>query len=329
MEIRTSPTRRHQPLIHLVEDPVLVGRVRDHAMRQCGLLSIDQLTAGGITRAVAARRVRAGRWGRPTRGVYEVGAYRPIDLPPHLRNLRSAHLGPLTFGSRAIAVSYSALTLYDVWGVPVGSPPQIALPGASNRLNRNGIECRQFSAGSEILTIDGVRVVSAVRALAQAIVQVPARTALGLLDSALQRGVIHPEQVADVRLLVAHRRGAAGTARIWDLIDARRESPIESWAYFDLVGGGLIPTDIQVTVRDGAGRVVGRADIGYRMDDGTWLFVELDGVDYHPLERVFRDTRRDNGLLLAAGARTLRYGAADLGPAGRMVREVAMALGRA
>ena len=148
------------------------------------------------------------------------------------------------------------------------------------------------------------------------------------MDSALHRGVITLDDLATLKARLRGRRGARRLTDIWPLVDSRRESPLESWACFDLHTAGLVPTDIQVTFTDEAGRVLARADIGFELEDGSWHLVELDGRDYHL--RPAADDLRDNALVLAVArshrATVVRYRSEHLGSRGRLVRETREAL---
>lgn len=315
--------------VTLVADPLLLGGLRELATHQLGLLTVQQVRAHHITASAVRHRLTHHRWRQPTRGVLDVGALVPTALPPARRSERTAILGILTFGPESVAVGLSALALRGVWGVPPSAPPQIALPGASDRLDRDGIRCRRFRPRDEPTLVGGYRAVSAVDALAQSLPEVDTRTALGLLDSALHRGVLEPEQLAALRSRLRGRRGCRGLSDVWLLVDSRRESPIESWACFDLHAAGLPPSDLQVTFTDGMGRVLARSDIGFELDDNSWHLVELDGRAYH-LDGA-ADELRDNALALAAArsgrrATVVRYRSEHLGPRGRLVREVGQAL---
>ncbi|PWD50588.1 hypothetical protein C8046_07915 [Serinibacter arcticus] len=295
-------------------------------MRQLGILSVAQLRDHGVTRSTVRNRVEKRRWRSVARGVVDVGAVPPDQLHPAERLTRSAVLGLVARGPDAIAVGLSALALFGVWGVPLNTPPQVTKPDASGRKKRAEVVCRRFVPGDSITHVNGFRVVTADRALAQAIVEVDARTALGLLDSALHRGVIDVGDLERVSSLASRRRGARKIWDVWRLVDGRRESPLESWAYYDLVAAGLTPTDIQVTFRDSFGRVLARADIGFKLPDGSWLLIELDGREYHPPGLAGVEESRDNTLSIDAFGTTLRYRGHHLGPRGQMIREVRRAL---
>ena len=315
----------------LVDDPLLSGPLANLATRQFGLLTQEQLREHGVTRAVTRHRVRVGRWRSPTRNLVDVGRCQPRELPPVQRSERTAILGLLAFGPDAIAVGLSALSLYGVWGVPLGTPPQVVVPDANSRRQRNDLGVRRFAPGDDIRLLNGWRAMPIKQALAQAVCEVGPRIALGLLDSARHRALISHSELDEVRKMTQGRRGSRCLAPIWDLVDSRRESPLESWAYYDLWAAGLEPTAIQVTFSDRSGIGVARADIGFQLDDGSWHLIELDGRDFHPVGQRPREVERDNEVALAASSRggratTVRYRNHHLGPSGSMVRDTAALL---
>ncbi|PFG20592.1 type IV toxin-antitoxin system AbiEi family antitoxin domain-containing protein [Serinibacter salmoneus] len=311
--------RTGEQQVPILADRALTETARAMAARQCGIVSTRQLDAAGVGRSTRTTRVRAGRWVRLCRGVYDLAACAPADLTHEQRTRRAAFVALVTYGDRAIAVGLTALTIHGVWGVPMREPPQITTSDIGGRAGRGSARCRRFEPG-EVWTVDGLRVVEPCLALAQALPEVAPRTALGLLDSALHRGVITEADLVRVRALMRGRRWCRRVAVIWDLVDGRRESPLESWAYFDLTAEGLEPTGIQVPVRDEQGVARARADIALVFRDGSHRFLELDGREWHDQPGV--DDARDNTIAVLDGTPVLRYGSAALGREGRMVHDV-------
>lgn len=301
---------------HLVDSPL-----SELALEQVGLLSVRQCLEYGVSRGVVGRRVERGTWTRVARGVVDT---RPSDdpLPAQAATRRAVVRALLEQGPGAIATGPAALVLHGVWGVPRGLVAQVAQAHATKREPRAS-RCRRFRSLGRVVTIGGVRGVSVELALAQAVCELAPRTALGVLDSALHLGILSFEGLAEVRALARGRRGVRKLVHVWSLVDDRRESPLESWAYYDLWQAGLRPTDVQVAVRDVRGRPIGRADFGYLLVDGTWLLVELDGRDFHTgAAAVAHDYGRANAFSLASNATVVRFVNEHLGPDGAMVRRL-------
>jgi very-short-patch-repair endonuclease len=73
-----------------------------------------------------------------------------------------------------------------------------------------------------------------------------------------------------------------------------------------LIKGGLPRPEVQTSLRDGAARFVGRADLYYPK---AHLVVEYDGGNHR--ERLAEDDQRQN-LLVNAGYGVLRFTATDI-----------------
>lgn len=314
----------HDEHVDLVDDPLLAGSLGAIARDQLGFLTKAQLRGHGVTARSVATRVRARPWRRAARGIVDV-ADDPDSLGHGVTQKRDAVLALLAYGPSAIAVGLTALTILGVWGVPIGRPAQVSLPRAGRRDRRVGLVCRRFEQGVVPIVVHGVRVVPPVVALAQAICEVSPRTALGLLDSALHRGVITVDQLADVQRATRGRRGCRRLELVWYLVDGRRASPPESGAWYDLWEVNLEPTDVQIEMYDGE-VLVARPDFGYLLDDGSWLFVEIDGDDYHQVGNE-HDPARDHRLeqLLASrgvSCEILRFRSPQLGFEGEMTETI-------
>ncbi|NKY39302.1 type IV toxin-antitoxin system AbiEi family antitoxin domain-containing protein [Cellulomonas septica] len=293
------------------------------AGRQGGLLSAEQADAQGVTSGRRGRLVAAGLWSRPTRGVFDT---RPTSgRSPDDRRLRAAWLGMLAYGPSAVAVGACALALYGVSGLPVDLQPEIAMPGGRFRQSRDGIRVREFG-GATVLPqrrIGAGRAVVLPWAVTQAVPEIGRRHALAVLDDVLRRGLLDESGLEDVRSRVAGRRGAAGVGDLWSLVDARAESPLESLARLDCWDAGVPADDVQVTIRDGDGGFVARADLGWRLGGDRWLVAEIDGREVHETPRaVLHDRRRQNAVVRTGRVELLRFTAADLGPSGALVRTV-------
>lgn len=239
----------------------------------------------------------------------------------------------LAFGPRAIAIGPSALALHGVQGLPPAMSPEVTVPGGGPRRDRGGVRCRECIGSETVVSPDGFRTIDPIVALAQTLVQLAPREALGVLDSALHLQLLRGEDLTQVRRLTHRLRGPSRhrlpeLEAVWELADRRRASPLESWAYWDLVAAGLQPTEIQVEIRDSQRRLVARGDIGFLRRDGTWLLIELQGRRNHvDADAVIDDGERRDDVMLEEHT-VLEFWAIHLGAHGRMVRRVAQHLER-
>jgi very-short-patch-repair endonuclease len=107
--------------------------------------------------------------------------------------------------------------------------------------------------------------------------------------------------------IVSHPRakGIARLRRVVELAEPKTESAMETRLRMLLVLAGLPRPEVQVSIRDGEGRLL-RPDLLYR---DKRLAIEFDGGNHR--DRLVDDDRRQNRLI-NAGFRLLRFTAADV-----------------
>lgn len=299
------------------------------AGRQAGLVSTAQCDAHGVHSGTRARLVRSGRWHRPTHGVYAIpGTVRPPRTTTEewaQRHQRQVWATLLSSPSDAIPVGLTALAVLELWGLPRDLGCEVVYGRGRHATGSEHIRVRQFSE-FPTTAIGNTRVPTVAAALTQALPEVGRDLAVVLLDNALNRNLLLPEELPSVRAGVAGRRGAARLHEVWPLVDARAESPIETRARLECLAEGLPPDDLQVELHDAFGTFLGRGDLGWLAPDGSWVIGEMDGIEEHnkPAALV-RDRNRQNDIVGRSTATVLRFCGEDLGT-GRIVRDVRAAL---
>lgn len=316
---------------------------------QCGLVSASQAEEHGLTAQVRSRLCRSGVWSRVCRGVFDVYPSALRDWPERRR--RTALTGLLRHGPRAAAVGATALALLGAEGLPTTDTSEVAIYGTQWRRppvplgrttvapltevpSRNvegsvNVVVRQFDSGMRTLLAGGFRVAAPEWALAQAVPELPHRNAVAVMDSMLRRRLIDAEGLERAHALARGRRGVARTHGWWSEADARAESPLESFGRVDCIEHGVPPDELQVEIFDGDGILLGRGDMGWRLDGGAWLLAELDGRDDHEAPAaLLHDRSRQNLMLLDGEARLLRFTAREAAVPGLIARTVRRALCR-
>lgn len=286
------------------------------ASRQDGLLSVAQCERAAVT--ASRRRVleHAGMLLRVMRGVVDAdpclgAAARDAD-PVRRQRRKDARTALLALGDHAVAVGPCALALMDVEGLPRRLRPEAAMPRAQYRRPRGPVVVRCF-VDVPVVSWAGTRVADPRWALAQAVCELRRGEAVAVLDSALHRRVLRADQLAEVQQLVAGRRGAATVRPWWDLVDGRAESPLETNARLQCVDAGIPPDDLQLPIRDAAGRLIARGDLAWRLRGGRWLVVEIDGRGPHGTpQALYGDRGRQNAILGVGGIDLLRFTHHDL-----------------
>jgi hypothetical protein len=316
--------------------------IRLVAEDQQGVVTMAQCRDAGLDLDVIQRLCRSRTWLRLSRGAYLVDAD-DIPEPPRAAVIRAA---VLSAAPCAVAVLDTAAEIHRILGIlrpapahPSGPPPfervrpsaaiHLSLPGGSARPRRiyePAVRPHQFVLGpDDVMTVDGIRVTTPIRTLADLLLRVDRFTGVSLVDSALNRRLIVPDQLADVRASMAHRRGAVRAIPWMAEADGRAESPLETRVRLRAADGQVPPDELQYRVVDRSGHVVAIADL-------AWLrrrvVGEADGVDAHDNpDAVFRDRIRQNAIV-AAGFVPVRFTWADTAEPDRVPRMIRAAMNR-
>ncbi len=294
------------------------------ADRQGGLVSATQCGDVGVGAHWRARLVKSGEWKHASHGVYDLGPAAVSD--PEQRRRRAAWLGLLAFGPGAVAVGQSALALHGIKGLPTDIVSEVALPRGTQGRSRDGVRVRQYRPTPTHKMGEG-RVVTVVTALVQALPELPRNNAVAVLDDVLHRRLVTDDDCAALRSQLIGRRGAARAAGWWRLVDRRAESPLETFARLECVDAGIPPDELQVEIRSDDGRLLGRGDMGWHIDDDRWLIAEIDGREFHEMpDALLRDRSRQNALIASGRVEVLRFTAADIARRGTLPSAVRQAL---
>ncbi|MEJ5946242.1 hypothetical protein WDZ17_13165 [Pseudokineococcus basanitobsidens] len=149
-----------------------------------------------------------------------------------------------------------------------------------------------------VVDLGGLLVTCRARTAADLVLHLDRPDALAVLDALLRSGT--SEELALARALCAGRPGARGVMDLFDLVDARAETPLESRARLRCHEGGVPPDDLQVDVRDEHGVLLARADMVFRRRSSRpgLLLLEADGEEPHSSpDAVYRDRWRTNALV--------------------------------
>ncbi len=279
-----------------------------------GVLGIAELAALGWTEAEVRTRLRRRVWRRLLPRTVLVDAdFRPTawaELPFTTRAAAAlAMLGP---GS-ALA-GPSAGRLHGLAGLPPDDGVIHArLPRGRERDQQAGVRLHTgLLEPSELTTAGGFAATSLSRTVADLVLTLPRTEAVCVLDSALHQGLVVPADLPLIRLSARGRRGAARSAGIWGLGDARSESPLETRVRLLAVDCGLPPDCLQFPVRDAGGQLLGRADMVWHLRGGRLLVAEADGAEPHERPTaLFRDRRRQNDFVATGRITLVRFTWAD------------------
>ncbi|MFD0595366.1 type IV toxin-antitoxin system AbiEi family antitoxin domain-containing protein [Catellatospora coxensis] len=297
------------------------------AERQDGLITAGQCRDLELSTASVKNFLRRGVWRALSRGVYLVDADLRGSSPESPKALVRAAV--LTGGPNAVAVLESAAVVHGLHGLRPQTRLHVSLPGklaVPRRLTDLTVVPHQLTLGPEDVTVvDGIRVTTVRRTVADLLLRLDRLAAVSVLDSALHLGLLAEDELAELPALMFGRRGVA-VARNWiEQADGRAESPLETRARLRCADAGIPPDDLQASIVGGDGRVLARVDLLWR---AARLVGEADGGEVHDRpEAVYRDRQRQNDLV-NAGYRVVRFTWSDTLDAEAIPRIVRRALAR-
>jgi hypothetical protein len=256
--------------------------------------SLNEAREAGLTRHC----LRGNTWQRVSARLY-----RWTELPddPWLMLSAWRHVLP----PEAVFVGASAAWLYGLDLKPT-DPVEVVVPAHCWIRTRAGLVVRHGEIPpAEVVSIRGLRATALPPTLAGLCLRRPAVEALVAIDMAVHLGLTDATALTQYAEAAKGRPGATRMKALVSLA-ASAESPMETRLRWLLIENGLPPPQVQVNLRDGAARFVGRADLYYPQ---ARLALEYDGANHR--ERVVEDNRRQN-LLVNAGYRLLRFTSADI-----------------
>ncbi len=165
--------------------------------------------------------------------------------------------------------------------------PVFASVQGRRRPRRPGLICSRLVREPEPSTVDGLPVDTPEEVLLRAARDLGTIDLVIMIDSALERGDLEP--VAMERMLQSGRPGVGPLRAAYALATARCESAGETMLrlFHEAMD---IPVEPQVTLRDGMGRSIGRADL---VVTGTALVHEYDGAGHRDKIQHRVDLRRE------------------------------------
>lgn len=289
----------------------VVARAEVLAGRQGGMLSLRQVLAEGITERELRTLTASGRWQRVTQGVYLTPAHLHRDQFDTAR-LQAAWMGLLAVPG-STATGMAALMLHGIEGLPLQIPSEVRPPDRQSVPGPMGVTIRRYRARTPVRLLAGFPVAEVAHALGQALGHLDRDHGVAVVDSALHKKRLLPEDLEHVAQLVARRRGSRTARLALALADGRAESPLESKARLRFVDVGLPPTTLQKVFLDQRGRTIARGDLAWQRSDGSWVSVEMDGHDVHSTpEALFHDRHRQNDLMVDRRLTLLRFTGRDL-----------------
>lgn len=277
------------------------------------------------------RKVAHGSVISPRRGMYARSDYWD-GLDPCSRALHVARTLALNHPTWILSHASAALA----HGLEV--PYRVATPihyvthhGGGGRAGDGLVHHRRKSL--EWGTLDGILVSSPAQTVCDCAAEYSLPDALAIVDSALRRGAVTPEQLAALLSIMEGTRGIARARRTIAHADPRAENGGESVVRGTLIEAGFEIHDVQLVVANlaSSGRTH-RIDIVLKREDGLLIAVEVDGrIKYEELaekagvnavEVMMRERQRE-ALVTAHGMPVVRIGGRQIYDQDLMTRRLA------
>lgn len=257
--------------------------------RQDNVIGRDQLLEAGLGRGQIARRVAAGRMQRLYRSVYLLG-----PAPPTLMGRTRA--AAMACGDGAVVSHRSAAEMFGL--LPETDRPVDVTVAGRNPGVEPGIRLHRVAkmARHEVTTMNGIRVTSVARTIADLAATEPPRDVEMAFQEALYRRIVTPGAVAGVVDRQPKRRGAPVIRAL--LHDPRMTRSEKERALLRLVDAAQLPRPVTNV------RLHGHLVDAYWPEQG--LVLEVDGWEGHGHRLAFESNRKRDQVLLTHGIRTMR-----------------------
>lgn len=284
------------------------------AADQHGLITFDQALAAGLGRQQIKRRVATGRWNRLERGIYLLAG---VPTTPPQRALAACLAAP----DGAVT---SHLTAAALAGLSVAHPPTPHLTVGRGRSTRlpGAVVHRARLTVTDITTLEGVPATTVGRTLIDCAALFGPNRLQRVVDEALHRNLVRPDQIAGLWDHARLRPGRAGEVRLREAIEPwsgpiKPGSPPETRLRRQLMDWGYPEPELQILIRADDGTVIARADLGW---SPRKIGVEYDSSEWHGPSRWISDSQRQERIE-AVGWTLLRADKADLRPGERSLRD--------
>jgi len=280
------------------------------------------------------RRLRRnGQWTSAVRGAYFETSAQPRLTPSDRHRLLIETVLPRLTGTPVVShLSAAVLHGLPLWRTHLNevhvtrSPPAKAHRGSMVHSHLSALEA------DDVVELGHRSVTSPTRTLVDVARFVPFEQAVIAADAALRLGLTTRDQLAERLKRLPRMPGARAAGRVIAFADGRSESVGESRSRVMLHRAGLPEPELHMTVRDGDGKFLGRADFGYRRRRALGEFsgkVMYEGGPRaeDPGVTVFREKLREDALRTAGWA-VVRWTWADLDEPTTVTHRIQRALDR-
>lgn len=295
------------------------------------VLTRRQAMAAGLSSDQIRQRVRSGEWVAVASATYR-RRRASEGLNDRDMDFRARAIGAALHVPESVIVGASAARVH---GFPlvtdVGKCVELAVPEGAWRGERAGVRRRRLRLDpTDVMTRD-YRITSPARTWVDVARELSLADALSVGDAALRQGFVAPDDLTQVLMRTGAIRGRRRAQLALPHLDARRESPLESWSWADFMAWGLPLPELQVLIRDDWGDPFARVDFLWR----EWRVIgEADGLLKYGPEAggvgAFGREKDREARLRDLGFEVVRWRWADLASRPQVVKQrIQNALARA
>lgn len=278
------------------------------------LTLMAQANAAGLTRHQVRQRVRAQKWQQVGRGSYVPFVDDDLDEQARARvdHARRAVAAAIR-NPGSVVTDASAAVLHGIALHRLPGRVQLGVPPGRWTGSRSGIDFRTRSFRNTDLATAPVPVASALRSWIDVTRFGTLADSLVSGDSALRLGLL-PIESGEREVNVDFDRwrsqwGSRRLIRAVSLLDAIRESPLESASFAYFVDNHLPLPVMQAEIRSEFGAFVARVDFFWK---AVGVVGEADGqMKYDDATALYAEKRREDEIR-AQGYRVVRWGMGDL-----------------
>lgn len=271
------------------------------AAQQWGVVSRAQLQALGVERGAVARRVREGRLHHLHAGVYAVG---------HARLAWRGRMfaAVLACGPGAVLSHRSAATWWEL--LPLGAAVRIDVSVSRNRRGAAGVRTHRPRSleARDTTRHEGIPITFIARTLLDLAATARPRELDRALAQAQHLRIYDHAAIEDVIDRANGHRGRAKLARATQREPALTRSELED-RFLDLVDAAGLPRPRVNSSLEALDH--GRIEVDFHWPKHN-LIIETDGHESHGTQAAFRQDRRRDAALTAAGYRVVRFTWADV-----------------
>jgi len=285
-----------------------------------GFVARGDVLAAGFDDRFIRRQLSSGAWTRVRKGAYcSTHTWQDLDALERHRRLARAVLHA---HGDAVALSKASGLLFhpgcDVWGVDLSRVHVTRRDGRSGSIERDVVHHEGVIGDDDVEVVDGLLVMKESRCVIETIATAGVEPGLVVADSALRAARVDADALAATLDSLRPCRGSRTVDLVLRLADGRAESVGESRARFLYWSQGLPRPEVQFSVFDRDGRLLGVSDLAWPLQrllfefDGRIKYGRLLEPGQEPGDAVFKEKLREDALRRATGWSMERITWADL-----------------